>query len=128
MPYTLSRLAALKSSAAIHEASEQTFNAEGCTMTLQALPPGLSKGGPRYHRHVEEQVLYVLDGEIDVLLASGAVRLKAGDVMAIPSNEVHGARRVNEGPLLMLNVFTPRRPADFTHESLKMYDNLADVP
>ena len=83
---------------------------------------------PRYHRHPEEQVIYLLEGEFDVLLPEGPVRLVAGDVLAIPGNVIHGARRENDGGLLMLNIFTPRRPDDFTHKNLKMYDTLAEVP
>jgi quercetin dioxygenase-like cupin family protein len=129
MEYTKSRLEGMHPAWAVTALMEKSFNSAGCSIALQAIPAGAAKSqSPRYHRHPEEQVIYLLEGEFDVLLPEGAVRMQAGDVLAIPGNVIHGARRENDGGLLMLNIFTPRRPDDFTHRDLKMYDTIEEVP
>lgn len=105
---------------------EKTFNAHGCTISLQASPAGKPDTDAGYHKHPEEQVVYLLEGEIEILLPGENVNMKPGCIFAIPPNVPHGARRIGEAALLMLNVFTPRRPDNFSHDQLQIVDSLED--
>ena len=106
---------------------EKTFNAQGCTISLHASPAGQPDVDAGYHKHPEEQVVYVLEGEVEILLPGENVRLTSGCILAIPPNVAHGARRISEDALLMLNVFTPRRSDNFTHNQLHKVDSLEDT-
>ncbi|CAG0985055.1 hypothetical protein ANRL4_02122 [Anaerolineae bacterium] len=44
------------------------------------------------HSHPAEQITMVLEGELTFTYEGKTVTLKAGDVIAIPSNKVHSAR------------------------------------
>ena len=43
------------------------------------------------HNHISEQITHVLDGELFFKMAGKTIRVKAGEVIAIPSNVVHAA-------------------------------------
>ena len=60
------------------------------------------------HRHPHEQMIYVLSGNIDILLDGKLYGLAKGEVMWIPSNAEH-AGMTQEEPCEMLEIFTPAR-------------------
>jgi len=43
------------------------------------------------HRHVQEQIMIVLDGYCDEIIEGKIYRVKKGDVIILPSNVEHGA-------------------------------------
>jgi mannose-6-phosphate isomerase-like protein (cupin superfamily) len=60
-----------------------------------SLAPG--KGGPRPHRHhTNEELFYVLEGELEFLVGERSVLIGPGSVAFIPPDTVHAFR--NPGP------------------------------
>lgn len=61
------------------------------------------------HKHAEEQVLNLIEGEMDVTVEGETVRCKAGDVVHIPSNALHTVTAITE--CLAIDLFAPQRIA-----------------
>jgi len=59
------------------------------------------------HQHHHEQVVNMLEGEFELTLDGVAHHLRAGDVLAIPSNVPHSGRALT--PCRILDVFHPVR-------------------
>jgi quercetin dioxygenase-like cupin family protein len=59
------------------------------------------------HSHDHEQMTYVLKGALKFTINDREVLLKAGEVMHIPSNVVHGAVAIED--TLDVDVFSPPR-------------------
>jgi quercetin dioxygenase-like cupin family protein len=60
------------------------------------------------HSHPHEQVGYVVEGEIDFLMAGHApVRLRRGGSYYVPANARHHI--VTHAPTILLDAFTPMR-------------------
>lgn len=65
------------------------------------------------HRHVHEQVGYVISGKLELADEQDKVILEAGDSYYMAPNEEHGVTALEETKLL--DVFTPMRE-DFLPE------------
>lgn len=50
------------------------------------------------HTHPGEEIIYVLEGTLEYEVAGKWVRLKAGDVLFVPSGTVHAARNIGTAP------------------------------
>jgi quercetin dioxygenase-like cupin family protein len=61
------------------------------------------------HQHVEEQVLNLLEGDMDVTVDGKTVRCSAGDVVHIPSNALHTVTAITD--CLAIDIFSPVREA-----------------
>ena len=59
------------------------------------------------HTHDSEQMTYILKGALKFNINGREILLKAGEVMHIPSNVVHGAEAVED--TLDVDVFSPPR-------------------
>ena len=62
------------------------------------------------HWHDEEQISYVIDGELEFEVAGEQRLLRRGEAVVIPPNVPHGAR-THDGPCLEIDVFHPPRRA-----------------
>jgi quercetin dioxygenase-like cupin family protein len=62
------------------------------------------------HWHDEEQISYVIDGELEFEVAGEQRLLRRGEAVVIPPNVPHGAR-THDGPCLEVDVFHPPRRA-----------------
>ncbi len=60
------------------------------------------------HWHEEEQIAFVLEGELEFEVAGEVRILRPGEAVVIPANVPHGAR-TREGPCLQVDVFQPPR-------------------
>ncbi len=60
------------------------------------------------HSHEPEQIVIVIDGACDFLVAGKLYHLEEGDVLTIPSNVDHGNYSSERG-LRMIEVFSPPR-------------------
>jgi quercetin dioxygenase-like cupin family protein len=64
--------------------------------TIVELAPGVAAAK---HRHPGEEIIYVLKGSLEYQVEDKPpVTLKAGDVLFIPAQTVHGARNVGSVP------------------------------
>ena len=62
------------------------------------------------HRHSEEQMGIMLDGEFEMTIGDETRFLKKGDMYLVPANTIHGGITHNEHALV-LDAFSPPREA-----------------
>ena len=62
----------------------------------------------KMHSHPHEQMIFVLEGEADLVLDGKTYLLKAGDAMRVPSNVEHTGA-THEKSARFLEIFTPAR-------------------
>jgi quercetin dioxygenase-like cupin family protein len=61
-----------------------------------------------FHRHPnQEEVIYVLDGEIEQWVEQERRLLRPGDGVVIPTGVVHASFNVGEGPAKIIAVLSP---------------------
>jgi len=90
-------------------AIEMVSGAIGSRITFRVVDvpvpqPGEAPRGPHLHRGYEE-CIYVLKGEGRTLTESGALDVKAGDVVLVPPREKHATRNTGSEPLVLLCFF-----------------------
>lgn len=90
-----------------HGVDQKAFSGEGATVALHRLQPDHE---PKPHKHVHEQIAYIVSGEVDFHVGDNVVRLGPGGMVMIPSNVMHHAVVVGDQEVINLDVFTPRRP------------------
>jgi mannose-6-phosphate isomerase-like protein (cupin superfamily) len=73
--------------------------------------------GPHIHRTCSES-LDILDGTVSVYDGVDWTDARAGDVMYVPTNGVHGFRHETEEPATMLILFSPGSPREQYFEEL----------
>ena len=61
------------------------------------------------HKHSNEQVGIVLEGEVTLTIGDETRKLKPGDAFIAPPNVPHGLTAVSKNPIRMLEVFCPPR-------------------
>ena len=59
------------------------------------------------HKHVHEQITYILEGQLDMTIGGKFCSLTAGMYYVIPSNVLHGAVAVTD--CKVIDVFNPVR-------------------
>jgi quercetin dioxygenase-like cupin family protein len=59
------------------------------------------------HRHANEQFSLVLSGTMEFLVEGDPVVVRAGEVIHLPANALHGARALE--PAVIMDVFAPPR-------------------
>lgn len=68
----------------------------------------LSKGSVLpLHRHVHEQITYIVEGELEMMLGDEKYILTEGTVHVIPSNQLHGAVALTD--CMVIDFFSPAR-------------------
>jgi len=60
------------------------------------LVPGAAPHPP--HRHAHEEMLFVREGEVELILPSGTTRLASGSCAYVASNDLHGYRNPGNTP------------------------------
>lgn len=83
-------------------------SAEKIMLSIVTLSPNSQSSAS--HRHEEEQVAVVLDGEFDEIVEGKFYHLKKGDVLILPPNTEHGAFICNRG-CQVIDIFSPPREA-----------------
>ena len=86
---------------------QKAFSGNGATIALHRLHPGHE---PKPHKHINEQIAYIVSGTVDVHVGDEVLRLGAGGIAVIPPNVIHYAVVVGDEPVINLDVFTPCRP------------------
>jgi len=74
------------------------------------------------HHHEQEQIMIVLSGWCDEIIEGKLYRVKAGDVVVLPSNVVHGAY-IGDEDVHVIDVFGSPR-ADYM---MKMMQSMAEM-
>lgn len=87
--------------------AQKAFSGTDATLALHRLQPGHE---PRPHRHVNEQIAYIVSGTADFHVGDQVVRLAPGGIIVIPPNVMHHAVVVGDEEVINIDVFTPARP------------------
>jgi len=85
----------------------KSFAGGGATLALHRLAPGHE---PKPHQHPNEQIVYILAGQIRFHIGAETVLLAAGGLLVVPPDTLHWGEVVGDEEVLNLDVFTPRRP------------------
>ncbi len=62
-----------------------------------------------FHKHPNEQLGIVLEGEVTLTIGDETRKLKQGDAYVAPANVPHGRAAVSKNQIKMLEVFSPPR-------------------
>ena len=81
----------------------KTFSGEIIQITFIQLEPGFVS----CHKHPEEQMGYILSGEIELVIDQERMDCSGGDGYIIPSETLHSFRVLSEQPVELLEVFSP---------------------
>lgn len=85
------------------------------SLTEHRIPPG---GETPYHvHHGEEEVVYVVDGELTVVTEEGSEAVTGGATVVVPRGAAHGLRATGEGPARILVICSPAGLEEFFHEA-----------
>jgi quercetin dioxygenase-like cupin family protein len=82
------------------------YYAHGDSLTMGVVEIEAGSDLPE-HSHIHEQITYILEGELDMVIGGKAVALKPGMFYIIPSNTVHGAKAITA--CKVIDVFSPVR-------------------
>jgi len=81
----------------------------GMTFGEVVLLPG--KGHDRHNHPDSEEILYVLSGQGEQMLADGEpFPVRAGDTIYVPTAVFHSTRNTGWGPLRLLAIYNPGGP------------------
>lgn len=72
------------------------FGLQSFGVNLVRLPPGAGSSQRHWHTH-EDEMVYVLTGELDLVTNAGTQRLTAGMVVGFPANSGDGHHFLNKG-------------------------------
>jgi quercetin dioxygenase-like cupin family protein len=87
--------------------ARKSFAGEGATLALHRLSPGHE---PKPHQHPNEQIVYILAGQIRFHINDEQILLSTGGLLVVPPNTMHWGEVVGDEDVLNLDVFTPKRP------------------
>ena len=89
---------------------QKAFTGECATLAMHKLEP---QHEPRPHKHIYEQIVYIMSGTTDFHVGDEVLRLTAGGMLVVPPNVMHHAEVVGDEDVLNLDIFTPTRPEFF---------------
>jgi DNA-binding transcriptional MerR regulator/quercetin dioxygenase-like cupin family protein len=79
-----------------------------------------------YHLHHEQDVwLYVVDGDLDLMIGKKRLRAGTGESIFIPRKVAHGWGPASDEPCKIINIY---QPAGKIEEFLREVGNLRDLP
>lgn len=82
------------------------FTGENVMLVRNAVKP---KAVVPAHKHVHEQMLYVVSGECDVITEGAKQHLRAGGLALFPSNAEHSVINTLDDELVAIDIFSPIR-------------------
>ena len=82
------------------------YYVHGTNMTLGYVEIKAGSDLPQHH-HVHEQITYIIEGQLDMVIGGKDCSLTAGMYYVIPSNVPHGAIAVTD--CKVIDVFSPVR-------------------
>lgn len=69
--------------------------------------PGKTVGAPVHIHKKMEEIFYVIEGEVHLIIGSEHIIGRVGDVILIPRGTIHGFSNKGEKPLKILIMFSP---------------------
>lgn len=86
---------------------KKVINPEGCTIQIAEIEKGHTPGP---HRHMYEQVAYILQGECDFYIDGVPYHMIPGTILVVPPNAEHYIVATSDEIVVNLDIFTPVRP------------------
>jgi DNA-binding transcriptional MerR regulator len=83
-----------------------------------------SGGGPRHLHHEQDEWIYVIDGEINLVVGAEGLRLTAGESIFIPRKTAHTWIRMSGRPAKIINVYQPAGKMEEFFRELSTLKNL----
>ncbi len=77
-------------------------------------------GSPQHIHKAEDEALYVLEGEINVLMGERTIRATTGSFVFIPRGTIHAFSRVGQEPAKLLAIFSPPGFEQFFDEAVDL--------
>ncbi len=102
-----------------------TYQAQNMTATLTEVTPGHTPGP---HAHPYEQLVMILQGECDFYVDGKPYHLTPGCVLTVPEGVDHYIVATGSGPVLNLDIFTPRRDERVESRIASSEEARADIP
>lgn len=86
-------------------------------------------GGPPPHRHPDEELFYVLEGDFEFILndLNNPFKAKPGSVIHVPSNALHTFKNVGSTPGKLLTLLFPGDLLQF-FRAINEYKDLGSLP
>lgn len=81
-----------------------TVGSKNLAMTQVFITPG---GELKSHRHIQEEIYYVLSGAGDLWLDREHIKLEKGLFVYLPSNAEHAIKNMNDETLVLLVALSP---------------------
>lgn len=82
------------------------FTGEGATLSLNSIKPG-HDAVP--HKHIYEQLVYIIEGECDFYVEDKKHSLQAGGLLYVPPNAEHYIVAKGDKVVINLDIFSPKR-------------------
>jgi len=86
---------------------EAVFYKTICGENMQMFVIKLQPGEETNHSHPEEQMGYILSGEVEITIGNEKKKCKIGEVYYIPANIQHGFKVVGDNDLEYIEIFSP---------------------
>jgi quercetin dioxygenase-like cupin family protein len=86
--------------------SRKAFSGKNSMITMFEIQPGTA---PDPHSHAHEQLVYIVSGKAEFVVGEEVLKVKAGDLLVVPSNVPHSLKVIGSEPVLNINVFSPIR-------------------
>ncbi len=90
-------------------------NTTGVSFGICEVPPGVGLG---LHRHAEQEVYYVYQGDGEITMEDEKVSVRSGSVLFVPGDMAHGVKNTGSETLGLLWVFPVDKWADVEYELL----------
>ena len=103
-----SRVVTYKDVPVVHlspDAAVHIVAAKNATLSFATVAPNANT---KVHSHPAEQLMIVVKGELDAVVAGKLYRVKAGDVVKIPGDVEHAANTLGQ-ECQLIEVFAPAR-------------------
>jgi len=85
----------------------KAFSGNGATVALHRIHPGHEECP---HAHPNEQIVYIIEGEVNFHVGDEVLRLGPGGLAVVPPDVIHYVSLIGDQPALNLDIFTPARP------------------
>jgi mannose-6-phosphate isomerase-like protein (cupin superfamily) len=86
-------------------ASEDTLGCKNLCMGVSFFPP--QKHGPSHMHEIEEEVIYCLEGEGEIVIDDNPVKIKPGIVVYIPTGKIHSVNNLSNKTIKLIYIFSP---------------------
>ncbi len=86
-------------------ASEDTIGCKNICMGVSFFPP--KKPGPPHKHEIEEELIYCIEGEGEIIIDDSPVKIKPGTVTYIPPGKIHSVNNLNDKVIKLAFIFSP---------------------